>query len=95
MLHLNPDQFANAIKRARQVHPKVTWLGGRRYSVTSSDRTCEYTVTFSVVNGQRFGACSCYAGQKHLPCFHIAAAAAVNIGMARLGVVERARAKAA
>lgn len=81
MIKLEAERMANAIARARQVHPRVKWLGGRRYSVSSSKGQRIYTVSFAVVNGAKLGECECKAGQAGMMCFHLAAAAAVNIAI--------------
>lgn len=84
MIKLEMQKMTNAIKRAKQVRPFVKWLGERRYSVTSSDKLTKHTVSFAVVNGLKLGECECKAGRQGTPCFHLAAAAAVNIGIASI-----------
>ena len=82
MIKLEAEKMANAIARARQVHPRVKWLGGRRYLVSSSKGQKKiYTVSFAVVDGAKLGECECRAGQAGMMCFHLAAAAAVNIAI--------------
>ena len=73
--------MANAIAHAKQVHPRVKWLGGRRYAVSNSNGQRVYAVSFAVLNGVKLGECECKAGQAGMMCFHLAAAAAVNIAI--------------
>ena len=82
MVRLERERMGRAIARAREMHPKVQYLWWRSYLVTSPRSGNQYTVTFQVTNGQKFAECSCKAGQAHVPCFHVAAAAAVQIGVA-------------
>ena len=81
MIKLEQQKMTNAIKRAKQVRPFVKWLGERRFSVTSSDKLTRYTVSFVVVNGHKLAECDCRAGRDGMLCFHVAAAAAVNIAV--------------
>lgn len=78
------DAMTRAIARAKQVRPFVKWLGGRTYSATSRDGQRVYTVRFEVRNGHKLGECNCKAGVKGQLCYHIAAAAAVNIAIASM-----------
>jgi hypothetical protein len=84
MIKLEIKKMTNAIKRARQVRPFVKWLGERRYSVTGSDRQTKYTVNFAVANGMKLAECNCRAGRDGMMCFHVAAAAAVNVAIASM-----------
>ena len=81
MIKLEADKMQRAIARAKLLRPRVKWLGGRDYSVTSSNGQGTYTVRFAVVNGLKLGECDCKAGQAGMMCFHICAAAAVNIAV--------------
>lgn len=80
MLRLEINLLRNAINRAKAVRPRVTWLGGRSFQVTGSTGG-QYLVEFSVANGVKLGQCNCKAGQTGSPCFHLAAAAALNIAI--------------
>jgi hypothetical protein len=73
-----------AIERAKAVRPFVKWLGERTYTVTSSDGQRVYTVRFEVANGHKLAECNCKAGAEGMLCYHIAAAAAVNIAVASM-----------
>ena len=85
MITLTKEKLANAIKRARKIRPRVTWLGGRSYQVTGSQGDL-YTVHFAVARDAQnkqvcLGVCNCEAGQNEMVCFHLAAASAVNIAI--------------
>src|SRR5262245_1799546 len=79
MLKLEPKTMRNAIQRAKTVHPKVRVLDAdaRTYAVSGS-KGGAYTVRFQVVNGHKLAECDCMARTM---CFHIAAAACVNIAV--------------
>ena len=78
------DKMNRAIARAKAVHPRVKWLGNRTYLVTSSDGRSVYTVRFVVANGHKLAECNCKAGQQEQLCYHVAAAASVNIAIASI-----------
>jgi hypothetical protein len=80
MIRLERNKMENAILKAKAVRPRVKFLADRTFSVSGS-RGNAYTVRFAVANGQRLGECDCPAGQSGHVCYHIAAAAAVNIGI--------------
>ncbi|MCI0390332.1 MAG: hypothetical protein MOB07_16400 [Acidobacteria bacterium] len=79
MIKLQADKMTKAIERAKAIRPRVRVLSvaERTYSVTGS-RGDLYTVKFAVANGHKLGECSCPARGM---CYHLAAAAAVNIGI--------------
>jgi hypothetical protein len=81
MLKLETAKMKNAIARAKAVKPTVRRIAERTYSVTSTDGSKLHTVTFSVANGLRLGSCTCKAHEAGLLCYHIAAAAALNIAL--------------
>jgi hypothetical protein len=70
-----------AIDRARQLRPHVKFMGERRFAVESARHAgTTYTVVFAVdADGRKFGACTCPAGHNGQACYHLAAAAQVNI----------------
>src|SRR5215471_3963357 len=82
MINLEPNKMQEAIERAKAVRPRVRVISAdeRTYSVTGS-RGDAYTVKFVVVNGLKLAECDCKAGQVGMMCFHIAAAASVNIAV--------------
>jgi uncharacterized Zn finger protein len=77
------DAMAKAIIRAKLAHPKVSIINAaqRLYRVAGRQGN-SYTVRFAVANGLKLAACDCPAGQAGQLCYHVAAAAAVNIGLA-------------
>ena len=81
MIKLNKTTLANAIKRAKTLHPTVRFIGERHFNVVSPTSGNVYEVKFDVIDRQRFGSCTCKAGQRGTPCYHIAGAASVNIGI--------------
>ena len=80
MIKLEPNKMQKAIERAKAVRPRVTVLSAdeRIYSVTGS-RGGAYTVKFVVANGLKLAECDCAAGRQEMMCFHVAAAAQVNV----------------
>ena len=83
MIKLDTNTLKNAIARAKQLKPFVAFLGERHFCVASSHGPQTYQVRFFVnpVTREKFGTCDCKAGQSAMPCYHLAAAAAVNIGV--------------
>jgi uncharacterized Zn finger protein len=81
MIKLESAKMKNAIARAKAVRPRVTRLAERSYRVTSSNGKDFYTVRFAVANGHKLAECDCKAGQAGQLCYHVAAAAAVNIAL--------------
>lgn len=84
MIALKQDRLKNAIAKARKLRPRVQYLWWRTYLVTSPNSRNQYLVKFQVTNGQQFGLCTCRAGEVNMPCYHLAAAAAVQIGVATM-----------
>jgi len=80
MIKLEPATMTKAIERARRVRPRVRVISAdeRAYSVTGSKGDA-YTVRFAVANGLKLAECSCKAGERDQMCFHVAAAAQVNV----------------
>src|SRR5262245_62340252 len=80
MIKLETNKMQKAIERAKAVRPRVTVISAdeRTYSVTGSKGDA-YTVRFAVVNGLKLAECDCKAGQVGMMCFHVAAAAQVNV----------------
>jgi hypothetical protein len=80
---INADQLARATERARSarlfVQPTRIY---RQYHVTNRDNGNTYIVDFFVRKGKRFGHCTCPAGQNHIACKHIAAAAGMHVCLA-------------
>jgi hypothetical protein len=84
MIALNSNKLKNAIARAKKLHPRVDYLWWRTYLVTSPRSGNQYLVKFQVTNGQQFGLCTCKAGEVNMPCYHLASAASVQIGVAAM-----------
>jgi len=80
MIKLESNKMQKAIERAKAVRPRVTVINAdeRTYSVTGS-KGGAYTVRFAVANGHKLAECDCAAGQASMMCFHVAAAAQVNV----------------
>lgn len=79
MLKLETKSMTNAIQKARAIRPKVRVISAdeRKYAVYGS-RGDAYTVRFVIANGHKLAECDCPARGM---CYHIAAAASVNIGV--------------
>jgi uncharacterized Zn finger protein len=80
MIKLESSKMQKAIATAMQVRPRVRRIGERNYSVTGR-RSDAYTVRFVVVNGLKLAECDCPVGQAQTLCYHICAAAALNIAV--------------
>lgn len=82
MIKLEPATMTKAIARAKAVRPRVRVISAdaRTYSVTGSKGDA-YTVRFAVANGLKLAECDCRAGKAGMMCFHVAAAASVNIAV--------------
>lgn len=79
MIKLTTTNTKNAVQRARQLRPKVIFISDRVFEVKSSNNENSYTVRFDVRNGDKLAQCECRASEKARICYHIAAAAQVNI----------------
>jgi hypothetical protein len=82
MIKLEINKMAKAIERAKTVRPRVKVINAdaRIFAVTGSKGDV-YTVRFAVANGHKLAECDCKAGQTGMMCFHVAAAASVNIAV--------------
>jgi len=80
MIKLEISKMTKAIERARGLRPRVRVISAadRTYSVTGS-KGGAYIVRFAVVNGLKLAECDCKAGKAGVVCYHIAAAAQVNV----------------
>lgn len=80
MIKLETAKMTKAIERAKAVRPRVRVINAaeRVYSVTGSKGDV-YTVRFSVAKGMKLAECDCKAGKANQVCYHVAAAAQVNI----------------
>jgi uncharacterized Zn finger protein len=79
MIKLETKSMTKAIERAKNIHPTVRVISAneRSYAVTGSKGDV-YTVRFAVASGHKLGECNCPARDL---CYHIAAAASVNIAV--------------
>lgn len=75
------ETISKAIKRAKEVHPKVSVKAFGQYEVTGSAGNC-YTVKCQKRHGLKVVDCNCVAGTFGTPCFHAAAAVAQHVWMA-------------
>lgn len=80
----NDSRLKAAVERAKTHHPKVRVTGNRSYQVQGSNKSDWYEVRFAVINHRRLASCTCRGAERGLICYHMAAAAAVNIGLRRL-----------
>src|SRR5215470_13913454 len=80
MIKLETNKMQKAIERARAIRPRVRVINAdeRIYSVTGSHGNA-YTVKFVIANGLKLAECDCAAGRQEMMCFHVAAAAQVNV----------------
>jgi hypothetical protein len=86
MFELTQIQKADkAIERARQIHPRVRVVKFGEYLVTNSTKQYAYTVRcVRTPQGRRLLECTCLASENGRICFHLAAGAAVHVGIARM-----------
>jgi hypothetical protein len=81
MIKLSQATLARAINRAKSLHPTVRFIAERHFTVVSPVSGNQYEVKFDVIDREKFGSCTCKAGQRGTACYHIASAASVNIGV--------------
>lgn len=83
MIKLETAKMTKAIERAKAIRPRVRVISAdkRIYSVWRRERHVEtaYTVRFAVAGGLKLAECDCKAGVRGQMCYHIAAAAQVNV----------------
>ncbi len=79
MIKLTTENTAKAIERCKQLKPKVRFVRDRTFVVYSANNSNVYHVQLDVRNGEKFGQCECPAASKALVCYHLLAAATVNI----------------
>jgi len=78
------EQMARAIERAKQNKPFVRVRGFRWYEVKSTSTDEVYTLHFYKEGKRRLAECTCKGNQRGYLCLHIAACAAVHIGIASM-----------
>lgn len=79
MIQLTKENTTRAIARCKELKPKVRFVEERTFNVFSANNPNVYTVKFDVKDGKKLAICQCKAAERGLICYHIAAAAAVNI----------------
>lgn len=84
MIELTRNNMQNAIAKAKAVHPFVMVLGERQFAIESKTTLETYHIRFFVNGKHKLASCTCPAGRNGQVCYHVAAAAAVNIGIQRL-----------
>lgn len=77
-------QLSNASKRARAGNLFVRFVQFRQFRVENRANGRTYNVNFFVRDGKHFGHCDCKGGERGLACKHLAAAAAVQTGIAAM-----------
>ncbi len=78
------EQLGKAIARARAGRLFVRFVQFRQFRVENRANGHTYNVNFFVRAGRRFGHCDCKGGERGLACKHLAAAAAVQTGIAAM-----------
>ncbi len=84
MVEINKNNMQNAIAKARKIHPFVMVLGDRQFAIESKSTLETYQIRFFVNGTRKLASCTCPAGRQGMVCYHVAACAAVNIGLQRL-----------
>jgi uncharacterized Zn finger protein len=77
-------QLSKAIARAKAGRLFVRFVQFRQFKVENRANGHIYNVNFFVRAGRRFGHCDCKGGERGLACKHLAAAAAVQTGIAAM-----------
>ena len=77
-------QLGKAIERAKAGRLFVRFVQFRQFRVENRANGRTYNVNFFVRMGRRFGHCDCKGGERGLACKHLAAAAAVQTGIAAM-----------
>lgn len=78
------EQLSKAIDRAKSGSLFVRFIQFRQFRVENRSNGQTYNVNFFVRAGRRFGHCDCAGGERGLACKHLAAAAAVQTGIAAM-----------
>lgn len=81
---VNTEQMSKAIDRAKAERLFVRFVQFRQFRVENRSNGRTYNVNFFVRAGRRFGHCDCKSGERGLACKHLAAAAAVQTGIAAM-----------
>jgi hypothetical protein len=78
------EQLSKAISRVKAGNLFVRFVQFRQFRVENRQNGATYNVNFFVRAGRRFGHCDCKGGERGLACKHLAAAAAVQTGIAAM-----------
>jgi uncharacterized Zn finger protein len=78
------EQLSKAISRAKAGSLFVRFVQFRQFKVENRANGQTYNVNFFVRAGRRFGHCDCKGGERGFACKHLAAAAAVQTGIAAM-----------
>lgn len=81
---VSTEQMSKAIERAKAGRLFVRFVQFRQFRVENRANGRTYNVNFFVRDGRRFGHCDCKGGERGLACKHLAAAAAVQTGIAAM-----------
>ncbi len=76
------EQLGKAIERAKASRLFVRFVQFRQFRVENRETGATYDMNFFVSAGRRFGHCTCKGGERGLACKHLAAAAAIQTGIA-------------
>ena len=76
------EQLSEAIERVKAWQLFMRFIQFRQFKVENRASGATYDVNFFVRDGKRFGHCDCKGGERGLACKHLAAAAAVHVGIA-------------
>ena len=79
------QQRQNAINKASRIKMAVKFLGNRSYLVVTP-QAHKYTVRFEMVDGLRYGRCTCKAGAANMACYHLPKAALVDTAIQKMRV---------
>jgi len=77
-------QLEKAIERAKAGSLFVRFVRFRQFRVENRANGRTYNVNFYVRARRRFGHCDCTGGERGLACKHLAAAAAIQTGIAAM-----------
>lgn len=82
------EQLSKAIERARAGRLFVRFIQFRQFRVENRANGKTYNVNFFLRAGHRFGHCDCKGGERGLACKHLAAAAAIQTGIAAMRLTQ-------
>jgi hypothetical protein len=83
------EQLSKAIERTKAGSFFVRFVMFRQYRVENRANGRTHNVNFFVRAGRRFGHCDCKAGERHMICKHLSAAAGPSTSASRRSAVPR------